>query len=883
MKRGSIKVLPLMLFLLITAVALFTALLSLDSGAQESQEMVPEPNMTIELSKTQYTKGEVLQGKIKLKLTNNTLPDSMLTLRVPGNPIQRPLVSLLSNSSVNFTIINGSYEGVNPSSTKTLQIIDGEKKKLGVSLPAYSEIKSFDMLVSGPADNQLKNPQMDIGADGIIEWYYLGNLISWNTQSSKPLNLNEMSGEKIFLNNPNTIYCQKINLSFGKDFNVSVSYKSLGKATDLKAVIYSIAGGDAGFPQGGDDNCDLPESINAGYHSCASPIHLNSAEKGDHLVCVYYNGDVNENAYEIDADTNTQSSTSYVCQKEDPIYCDPAPFSNYFIKVYGASYSQTINSGVNFGEWSLGVNASLNALRQEIGSDPYLGRCAPGLCLVPIEISGIGSGTLTLGSLAIEYESGDVVKVAGRKDQLYDVVRKPNKFHTINGIPLDSNITVEIPLALFNLTAEAPRAMGAVSANGSLQAGFNSQFETSETFTVFFDAVPATGSRQLIDEARNAINALPADEDARSMLEVSGIDAKAKEISALLPSLEAKLVSGDTPELQNEVTTAILQLPKEVKVLGSISDIQLIEPNDITNDIAPSDKKEETYFLQDDVSITIRIKKYLVTDFSGNAKELALVKKTIKAKKNLNKIDVYETISKNSATSLDSVKFQETPKIVNEDPVIKWFLQSLSLGQSKVFTYVVEGSVGGIDDFKSIIVPSGPELCGNRKCDPDEDEDSCPGDCKPLSKCGDGVCTQDLEDAKTCPKDCKGKFPWLYVISGGLILISILALFLTKGRKRSPFKNDEDLKSIIAYIKSAKQKKIKNDDITKGLMQRGWTKEQVDFALEEYFNSVNTKPIEEYLINSLNKKVPLATIKQKLVAQGWDESLVDKEIKKLTK
>lgn len=876
MKRGGL--LPLMLFLFAVTIFLFSALIPFNATALDGTNI---SNVTIQLSKDKYILGEQLEGKLLLKITNLTTPDDIITVRKPGLIKSFKLIDLFQNISVNFTITKGKFEGTNPSSTKSIDISSGQEKLFGVILPAFSEVITLNMSVSGAANNQLKKLNMDIGLDDIIDWFYLGNFIGWNSLVSSPEDLIETEGKIIIRDSgaSASIYCQRIDLPFSKDYNVTVSYKSLNAGGDLKAVIYSIIGGDPAFPTGGSNLCDLPEAQTSGYHSCT--IHFPSAEHGDHLVCVYNDGASVNDAYELNTDISHETETAFACQRTEPIFCESSPNTNYFIKAYGAQYSEALTSTVNFDEWSLGINASLEALKKEVGSYPYPGNCAPGLCLVPISIQGTDSGTISLSNLKIRYETGGIAKTTVEADKFYDVIEGKDKFATIKDLALTEPIIIEVPLSIFKINATAPEKEGAESATAKLEAGFGNNLETNATFTVFFNNIPAEGSQLMINEIRDSISALPSDEDALTLLELSGLKQITQDASNSLAGFETRLISGDTPELQTDVTTLRATLPKSITKKSSIADIQLIEPDDVTSDIADSDKKNDVYLLQDSVSVTIRLTEYEVTDFADNIKTYTLVKKTIKAKKGLSKLDVFEAVSKTAASSAEEIKFRETPKIVNSDPLVKWYLASLSSGLTKDFVYLVETSSLNTDDFKTIIATSAEDKCGNGKCDAEEDEDSCAADCKPSFKCGDGVCTLDLEDATTCPKDCKGTFPWFYVIVGVIILGGVLALFLLKGKK--PFKTENDLKTVTDYIKIARQKKVNDKEIIDSLMQRGWTKTQVDYAFAHLASNADVKPMQEYIQKAAAKNIPLTAIKQKLLAQGWDAKVVDRELKNYKK
>jgi len=125
MKRGSVRLLTGMLLVLAIAIFLLSGPLILDVSAQNETNYTAEPNVAIQLAKTKYSKGEALNGKLILKITNATSLDEYVTARVPGTVKRIKLIDLLTNMSLNFTVKKGGFEGANPLATKLLDIGEG--------------------------------------------------------------------------------------------------------------------------------------------------------------------------------------------------------------------------------------------------------------------------------------------------------------------------------------------------------------------------------------------------------------------------------------------------------------------------------------------------------------------------------------------------------------------------------------------------------------------------------------------------------------------------------------------------------------------------------------------------------------------------------------
>ena len=123
--------------------------------------------------------------------------------------------------------------------------------------------------------------------------------------------------------------------------------------------------------------------------------------------------------------------------------------------------------------------------------------------------------------------------------------------------------------------------------------------------------------------------------------------------------------------------------------------------------------------------------------------------------------------------------------------------------------------------------------------------------------CGDGICNP-AEDIISCPEDCaeeKGTsgFPWIpYIISMVVIIglgfvvykfeiykklrLNKVADLLSAGFKKSPFKSGVELAKVRIYIKSALDKGYEEEKISDSLLEKGWSREQIDYAFKKLDN-----------------------------------------------
>ena len=876
------------LYILASAALLVAVLLASTAISAPINTNVTNATMEIELSKTSFAVNETIAGVLRIPLNENLDAEQEIELRIqlPMKRVsqEKTLASALTNASFNFTQSEPSKEVSNPSATKTLSFSDGGEKSVAIQAEGYSTVQSIDMTMSGPDANTLDNVRIDVGNDGNVEWYYLGTKTGWASEFTKPEGISETSGTSILILYNNSMYCQVIDLPFAKDFQVSAQYQKKNSAGNITAAIIDIDGYDEP-PISLTTNiltCDLPENADMSWGSC----EINGAEYGLHgkyLACVYSENGTGTELYELKTAAGT-STTAHTCYRagDKAGSCDELLGKNPQIKIKQATYTKTFKGDIEFTAWDYSPNAVKEAI------DPIIEECGDLYCTIELKFIANKSGIISLSNLNFEYTTAGATS---RATDFYDVESSSAYIGSItkgaSSINLPSNATIEIPLEVFGLKAPQPVVSGANE--GTVEVRFAGKMANA-SIAIGGAGIPSNPSTApgMIEETRAALTALIAlTGDAQLALKILHIDGDITAALSELGNLSAR-ASADTPALRTEVTNFREKLPKEVTLGSSIKDFQLIEPNDITADIAPADKKESTYYMQEKAQIKASVTSISIKNFAGATAKYALIKKEITAKSQISQFDIYEIIEKSVADSTSDIVFETTPTaIVKDDPIVKWFVSGgLASGAKTEQRYMVKSEFDvPMNKVKTILVPS-------------EEIEEQPKD-EPDSVCGDGFCTDYYEDATICPKDCTSKTPWGIIIS--IIIVSLLLVLylgfyrgkyslwnLTK--KKKPFTNNSDLESVKSFIRTSRDKGM-DDSVTKSrLHEKGWAEEQIKFAFGEMEwekkeksvekPSENTSPVKEYIKTALSRGMAKEKILSNLTAKGWKEEDVRKELDK---
>jgi hypothetical protein len=172
-------------------------------------------------------------------------------------------------------------------------------------------------------------------------------------------------------------------------------------------------------------------------------------------------------------------------------------------------------------------------------------------------------------------------------------------------------------------------------------------------------------------------------------------------------------------------------------------------------------------------------------------------------------------------------------------------------------------------------------------------------------ECGDGVCSRPDEDETKCPEDCESamKIPWMWIgIILAALILGILYIYFYKGKgsigdirkKLSPFRTEKDLENVKTYIRGQLDKKVKKSEISKALLEKGWTKEQVEYAFEDIkwdkkreetmkkapVESQDMKKLNDYIMKCKDLKIAEPKITASLKAKGWKETVIKQALLK---
>ncbi|MDI6738345.1 MAG: hypothetical protein QME12_07590 [Nanoarchaeota archaeon] len=886
-------------YILAAVLIVLTAFFLSNAIAAPINKNVTNATFEVQLSKSSFAVNETISGVLRIPLDAALDAESEIELRIQLSmkriTARKTLASALTNGSFTFSQADPVRNTTNPSATKTLSFSNGGEKSIAIKADPYSEFVSLDMDMSGPGSNTLNNVKIDIGNDGIIDWYYLGTKTgSWASEFTKPEGIGDSGGQSTLITDNLTMICQVIDLPFAKDFQVFAWYKTLNRAGNSTAAIISLSSEEAPISISPYSlECDLPENADYSWGSCAV-AGTEYGLHGSYAVCIYSKNGTDTDLYDVKAAAGP-STTAYTCPLAggEDSQCRQVTTRNPQIKIKQGTYNKELKSSVEFTEWNYEAEAVKNAINGITGPAPT-GICNDLACTIEFKFIANNSGTIELSNLDFRYKSGGATSKA---TEFFDIETSEASIGRISkagdNVTLPANATIEIPLEVFQL--KAPLPVIATANSGVVEARFGDMFANA-TITIGAGgaSVSPSSAPGMVEETRAALNAINAmTGDAQAALKILGIDKDIEAAITELGNISAR-ASADTPALRAEIESFRQSLPKEVTLGSSVKDFQIIEPNDITGDIAPADKKGQIYLAQEKVQVKASITTVSIKLFSGAIKKYALVRKEITAKEKLGKFDIYEAIDKSVADSSSDIVFETAPtSVVKEDPIVKWFVgEGLGIGAKKEQRYVIKTEFDvPIEKVRTIIVPSeGAEAsecaAGEEGCGAEE------------AVCGDGVCTLILEDETTCPGDCGSKTPWALII---IIIAAALGLggyllfyrgkysFWNLTKKKKPFSSPDELESVKSFIRTSREKGM-DDPVTKSrLAEKGWKEEQVKFAFAEMEwekkeksvekPSENLNPLQEYIKTALSRGISKDKILKNLVSKGWEEEDVKKELK----
>ena len=776
-------------------------------------------SLNLELEKNVYGPFSELKGMCTLKLDDSLDLglEQKIKISIGDRKEERDALSILMGLDPDLDIQESSIELGNSASQKTFDL--SATSLLGIKLPKGSEVSKIDFDVEGVSNNGYpSSPFIDFNNDDKYEWYYKGIFTGWSNEIVNAKGLNENgASEDIIVRDNIFLYCNIIDLPYSNKFNVSAKYTVGNTGGNISMQIFEFDQ-EVNSAYGKKGDCLLKNAGRATESSCV--IETDSFLSGEHLLCFY--NSKSEGSYFLNLDRDGEGSfecDSAILDGEEQ--CNYLQEGDFFFKVYKPNFQGEFNRIGKFSEFGkAGFEDDLN---------DYLADCEEDEnddCNIILKIGSENrKGKARLSNLNIEYSKSGGASFITRK--IYDVEFVNAKLLGVLGEDFN-NYTLNIPLEVFdNLTV--PNITANVSTrNVQINLG---NLNDQENIQINKNIISSAQSE--IDSLRLKLESLKNKNELSDFFRISGIDLekpinRMRDFKINLDAVNNNLGLGigerstEAEKIIEQAKTYTGTFPKEIDIIEDIS-YPRVYPENIKPEILGRESRESILALQEEVDIDNKIKVVLVKNFDGTTSEKTLIKRTLSS--NLGEYFVFEDIPKSVAASAGAIKLSSGASVVKDDPIIKWRVN----GNGEI-GYLIEGNaLGEISEIKTIVVSSESPLITEEFGE---------------NSCGDGICTEILEDKISCPEDCTTQFNinWQLVIV--LIIILILGLlyfnfFMGKKSlkeiviKKYPFLSNTDEANLKNFISKSIAKGVPRSTIYKILLQKKWTKEQIDYVFKK--------------------------------------------------
>ena len=776
-------------------------------------------SLNLELEKNVYGPFSELKGMCTLKLDDSLDLglEQKIKISIGDRKEERDALSILIGLDPDLDIQESSIELGNSASQKTFDL--SATSLLGIKLPKGSEVSKIDFDVEGVSNNGYpSSPFIDFNNDDKYEWYYKGIFTGWSNEIVNAKGLNENgASEDIIVRDNIFLYCNIIDLPYSNKFNVSAKYTVGNTGGNISMQIFEFDQ-EVNSAYGKKGDCLLKNAGRATESSCV--IETDSFLSGEHLLCFY--NSKSEGSYFLNLDRDGEGSfecDSAILDGEEQ--CNYLQEGDFFFKVYKPNFQGEFNRIGKFSEFGkAGFEDDLN---------DYLADCEEDEnddCNIILKIGSENrKGKARLSNLNIEYSKSGGASFITRK--IYDVEFVNAKLLGVLGEDFN-NYTLNIPLEVFdNLTV--PNITANVSTrNVQINLG-----NLNDQENIQIDKNIVSSAQSEIDSLRLKLESLKNKNELSDFFRISGIDLekpinRMRDFKINLDAVNNNLGLGigerstEAEKIIEQAKTYTGTFPKEIDIIEDIS-YPRVYPENIKPEILGRESRESILALQEEVDIDNKIKVVLVKNFDGTTSEKTLIKRTLSS--NLGEYFVFEDIPKSVAASAGAIKLSSGASVVKDDPIIKWRVN----GNGEI-GYLIEGNaLGKISEIKTIVVSSESPLITKEFGE---------------NSCGDGICTEILEDKISCPEDCTTQFNinWQLVIV--LIIILILGLlyfnfFMGKKSlkeiviKKYPFLSNTDEANLKNFISKSIAKGVPRSTIYKILLQKKWTKEQIDYVFKK--------------------------------------------------
>ncbi len=795
-------------------------------------------SLDLELDKNVYGPFSELKGMCTLKLDSslNLGLDPKIKINIGDLKEERDALNILRGLDPDLDIQESSIVLGNSASQKTFDL--SSTNLFGIKLPKGSEVSKIDFDVEGINNNGYpSSPFIDFNNDDKYEWYYKGAFTGWSNEIIRAKGLDENgASEDIVVRDNVFLYCNVIDLPYSNKFNVSAKYTVGNAAGNISMQLFEFDQ-EVNSAYGKKGECSLKNTADATGSSCV--INTNSFLSDEHLLCFY--NLKNDGSYFLNLDGDGQGS--FECDSavlDSEVQCNYLQEGDFFFKTYKPVFQGEFNRIGKFSEF--GKDGFENDLTD------YLAECKEDdneNCNIILRIgSENGKGKARLSNFNIEYSKDGGASFITRN--IYDVEFVDAKILGVLGEDF-SNYTLNIPLEVFdNLTVPN------ITANVSTRTVKISLGSLSDNEDIQIDKNIVSSAQSEIDSLRLKFESLKNKNELNDFFRVSGIDLeqpinRMKDFKTGIdavnnnPGLGIGEKSTEAERIIEQAKLYANTFPKEINIIEDI-DYPRVYPENIRLEILGRESQDSILALQEEVSFENKIKVVSVKNFDGTTSEKTLIKRTLNSR--LDEYFIFEDIPKSVALTASSIKFSSGASIVKDDPIIKWRIK-----ENGEILYLVDGNVlSKLNEINTVIVSSGAA--------DSETEEFQSG------SCGDGICTEILEDKVSCPEDCTAQFKinWpLLTVLGIILVLGLLYFNFFKGKKRLrefvvkkyPFLSNTDEANLKTFISKSFGKGVPRSTIYKILLQKKWTKEQIDYVFKK------VQPPEsklKFIFNLIKKK-----------------------------
>jgi hypothetical protein len=798
---------------------------------------------------TEYSYGDFVSGRINLTISGEPA-DSLVTSNLQGqNALLKDFI--IANGVSNFCSTPGcspKYVSSNPETTKDFSITSGNSVSVGVVLTG--DIISTGNFGFTFNSDFSQSSQMPLAIDFLNgeRWEFTNFSGQY---SSTSLSTFDNTAQKYHRLASTSEYCN--NISSPRTNSLFVQPQE-NQAKNFSIKLYASS------------TAKLAECFFYGNAGCALQISGALIPEGDYYVCMgKVNQDVNVLTENTSAIRNGVVKTGGIFTSSD---------ENYLFTVRPESYSG--NGAVNLTSFFEDFAGSATSYLTSFYNNK---NCSDG-CVLPMTFSGIPQG-ITLSNLELinTISGGDLIE-----RNIHDLTSVPSTVNFAGSLEisrlgfnvtnenlvqlyiggtkiLDENITVlsgligdlyprEVPAGVpvtfsilsdsnisgvqynwffgdgTNLTTSTKTAQHTYQ-NISLQtitieATKNNDSET-KSFTINVSS-PREMVEYLLNKKKRAIAGVEDSIGTRSfstkLKQILGLSTIQTELTAIdgifnNSSSDVELVPLATRLLDLNVPTN-LSITKVIDLLDfgdsqiDLEVLSAVSGESINSSVSSAYKLAIRKWFADNMIVGLEKEEVVVQFEDGTLERTLEVHKLIIDSSSPE--EAYLIINKPSS-NVDVSSGTQKQNLGSSTYI------TLSAGEQKTITLTITNA----DNLAMFISPKPSKLV----LEDIEVNEECNFD----GVCGDG------ETSENCRDDCRPKNLLVYYIIGivflfGLSLIGV-SIWYQRHKEEILFGDRRQLFNLLAFIKNTKERGMKKDEISKMLIEKGWVKERIDYALSK--------------------------------------------------